>query len=72
MIKDIQTTEPFTESVGSVLAPNGVYNGTMNGNKVKFQRNGTTYQFQTKNYLNISETIKIVVRNTKGYIYLEK
>lgn len=64
-------SEPFGKSIGSVLAPDGVYEGTLIGNKVRFARDNSHYEFEINNRINESKNVKIIISLTRGTIYLK-
>ncbi len=58
------------QSHGSVLVPDGVYEGTCTGNKVTFSRDNHSYQFELMKVTAASETpVKIVVKGMKANVY---
>lgn len=58
------------ESFGNVMVPDGIYEGTCTGIKVKFKRDNQGYEFEMLRATNEKETpVKIVVKGMKANIY---
>ena len=58
------------ESHGNVMVPDGTYEGTCTGIKVKFKRDNQGYEFELIRSTNENATpVKIVVKGMKGNVY---
>lgn len=66
-----QVSEPFGHSVGTVLAPEGSYDGILTGNKVRFTRDNTRYEFEINRISKETKNVRIVVNLTKASVYLK-
>lgn len=59
------------ESFGSIMVPDGVYEGTITGRKVTFMRDNTKYLFETLKPVNEDSKVRIVIKMMKGNVYLK-
>jgi len=59
----------IAKSVGSVLVPDGIYEGNMNGFRVRFKRGNQEFEFETSSRTKEKTKVKIVVTMMKANIY---
>lgn len=59
------------QSFGSVMVPDGIYEGTVTGIKVKFKRDTHGYEFEMLRPANTepNTAVKIVVSGMKANVY---
>lgn len=58
------------QSFGNVMVPDGIYEGTCTGIKVKFKRDTQGYEFEMLRATNEKGTpVKIVVNGMKANVY---
>lgn len=70
---ELQDLNFIDDGDGMILTEDGIYEGTISGYRVKFERNGQGYEFETKNngHKGVAQ-VKIVINGCQARVYYAK